>query len=211
MAIKKINLSATINVEESISARTESSYLIISNKERCNRILSKPEMTENDLIDFFIALHIVLEVGLNTFYRYVSLNEMQKRIDKFKLIKNLDGINFIDKTVLFIYNSKFDFNLHLDKADKYHSVIGMMRDFAVTRNQLLHGHSISTIYENGNNRESDLKRMITTQGVEKQIKKFVFIMEGITFYFDCLQSTFSPSGKESLKSSYLDSSFLQNN
>ena len=76
------------------------------------------------------------------------------------------------------------------------------------RNKLLHGHSISTLYENGNSRQSDLRNHINPQKVEEQIDKFIFIMEGMRFYFDCLISTYTESGKENFKKEYLDYEFL---
>lgn len=211
MTNHNINISETVGVSESISASTESSYLIISNKEKCKFLIEKDDWKDENLIDFFISLHVVLEVGLNSFLRHISLQEMQKRVDKFKLIKNLDNINFIDKVVLFIYNSKFDFSGDIDNADKYHSIIGKMRDFSALRNQLLHGHSISTIYENGNSRQSNLRSQIHPDNVQQQINKFIFIMEGMRFYFNCLKSIYTESGKESLKKEYLDFEFLSGN
>jgi hypothetical protein len=208
MANHSINLKETIKITESVSAMTESNYLIISNKEKCKLLIDKNDWSDENLIDFFISLHIVLEVGLNTFIRLVSLQEMQKKVDKFKLTSNLDNINFIDKVILFIYNSKFNFNGNINDADKYHAIIGKMRDFSAVRNKLLHGHSISTLYENGNSRQSNLRRLITPQNVSLQMDKFIFIMEGMRFYFSCLKSTYTESGKESLKNEYLNCDFL---
>lgn len=208
MTDHKVMVSDTIGVSESISARTESQYLIISNKEKCRGLVEKNEWTDENLIDFFISLHLVLEVSLNTFFRLISLCEMQKTIDSLKLIENLDNINFIDKVVLFIYNSKFDFKGNINDANKYHSVIGSIRDFSGIRNKLIHGHSISVIHENGDSRESNLRSRIIPQNVQLQINKFKFIMEGMQFYFDHLESNYTDSGKISLKREYLDYEFL---
>jgi hypothetical protein len=203
-----INLEESIGVSESISARLESGYLIIKNKEICSSILRMQNPGENDLIDFFVSIHLVMEISLNTFFRMVSLTEMQKRVDPLAVIKNLDGINFIDKTILFIYNSHFNFNGNLDNADRYHSVIGQLRQFSEPRNKLLHGHSISTIFHQDTNRHSDTRNMITQEKMNNQINLYKNIMDGLKFYFDCLQSSFSVSGKDSVKREYLDYEFL---
>jgi hypothetical protein len=197
-----------ITIKESISIRTESCYLIASNREKCKQILSKPDLGDDDIIDFSIALHIVLEVGLNTFYRHVYLSEIQKTIDRLKIIKNIDNISFIDKTVLFIYNSKFDFQDKINDADKYHSIIDEMKTFSEIRNKLLHGHSIATLYQEGTTKQSELRKLINPQRLKQRVEKFKFIMEGMRFYFDCLKSNFTPAGKQSLEDSYLNDSFL---
>lgn len=197
-----------VRVSDSMSTTVESGYLVSSNRQKCRQLLRINNWSDENLIDFFISLHLVLEVGLNSFLRHISLQEMQKRIERLKLIKNLDNINFIEKTILFIYNSKFDFGPNLNDADKYHSIIDTIRDFSAPRNQLLHGHSLSTVYENGNTKQSGLRSQIQPKNVQLQINKFIFIMEGMRFYFDCLQSTFTPFGKESLKNEYLDCNFL---
>ena len=208
MANLNLNLEESIGVSESISARLESSYLIIKNKEICSNILRLQDPAENDLIDFFVSIHLVMEISLNTFFRMVSLAEMQKRVDPLAVIKNLDGINFIDKTILFIYNSHFNFSGNLDDADRYHSIIGQLRQFSEPRNKLLHGHSISTIFHQDINRHSDTRNIITQDRMNNQINLYKNIMTGLKFYFDCLQSSFSASGKDSIKREYLDDEFL---
>jgi hypothetical protein len=202
------NAKEDITIKESIRKEIESDYLIISNREKCKKILAKPELEDNDLIDFFIAIHIVLEVGLNTFYRHIYLSGIQKTIDRIKIIKNVDNISFIDKTILFIYNSKFDFQGKIEDADKYHSILDEIKNFSEIRNKLLHGHSMATIYEDGATKQSELRKLINPQRLEQQVKRFNFIMEGMRFYFDCLKSNFSPAGKQTIEDSYLNDSFL---
>jgi len=209
MANLNLNLEESIGVSESISARLESGYLIIKNKEICSSILIMQNPSENDLIDFFVSIHLVMEISLNTFFRMISLVEMQKRVDPLAVIKNLDGINFIDKTILFIYNSHFNFNGDLDNADRYHSIIGQLRQFSEPRNKLLHGHSISTLFHQDTNRHSETRNIITRERMNNQINLYKNIMNGLKFYFDCLQSSFSTSGKDSIKSEYLDDAFLE--
>jgi len=42
----------------------------------------------------------------------------------------------------------------------------------------------------------------------EQMRKFRFILEGMRFYFDRLQSSMTSSGKESFKKEYLSDEFL---
>jgi len=191
-----------------ISTRLESGYLIVSNKKKCSELINSPELNDNNIVDILISLHIVLEVSLNTLYRHLIASAIKKQIDKFEIIKNIDKINFIDKTVMFIYNSKFNFGSDLEKANKFHSIIGKMRSFSEARNKLLHGHSISTISEGSQKRHSEVKKMLNPKFLNEQIIKFCSIMEGMRFYLDCLNSELTPSGKEQYKKSFLDDSFL---
>lgn len=191
-----------------IRARIESDYLLISNRSKCEKLLMSSDLDENDIIDILICLHMVLEVGLNTLYRHLSLFSLKKNINPLKVIENLDNITFIDKTTLFIYNSKFDFAGKEKLANEYHGIIDTIKDFAGIRNGLLHGHSISTILEEGAKTHSKLKKEINLEKMKKQIVKFCFITEGMRFYLDCLDTTLTKEGRESLKKSYLDDGFL---
>lgn len=197
-----------INKNRMIRAKAESDYLLISNKTKCERLLTSSDLDENNIIDILISLHIILETGLNALYRHLTLFSLKKKVDPFKIIENLDNISFIDKTMLFVYNSKFDFAGKEELADKYHSIIDTIKDFAGVRNKLLHGHSISTILEEGIKTRSRLKKEINVKKMKKQIVKFCFIVEGMRFYLDCLDTILTEAGKESLKESYLEDNFL---
>jgi hypothetical protein len=193
----------------SITARTESSYLIISNKEKCKLALAKSILSDEEKIDFLISLHIVMEVSLNSLFRNLSLMQIQKSINQHEIAENIDKVSFIDKTVLFIYNYHYDFQGKIDEADRYHSIIGKLRNFSETRNRLLHGHSISTIYkDDGQQQNSKAKNLLSDSAVVAQMKLFKDIFEGIRFYLDHIKSSLTESGKDSLKISYLDDSFL---
>jgi len=191
-----------------VSVRIESNYLISSNKEKCNNLISNSKLDDNDIIDALISLHIVLEVSLNTLYRHLISSVIKKDIDQFEVMKNIDNINFIDKTILFIYNSKFNFGNKLSEASKYHSIINKIRLFSEVRNKLLHGHSISTISDNKGKRHSEVKNKLSPNFLKEQIKRFCFIMEGMRFYLDCLDSELTPVKKEQYKKSFLDDGFL---
>ena len=208
MEDKIIKVSETIKVNDSWKARTESGYLVSSNKTKCIDLISHSDLDENNIIDILISLHIILEAGLNAFYRNMVLMSLKKELGEFEVMANVDRVSFIDKTVAFIYFSKFDFEGKLDEAKKYHSIISALKDFSAIRNKLFHGHSISTIFDGEKNRHSELKGKITLEMLIEQMRKFRFILEGMRFYFDRLQSSMTSSGKESFKKEYLSDEFL---
>lgn len=209
---RKISFVArdTVSVSDSFSITTESEYLIISNKEKIAGLLALEDPSEGEMIDTLISLHIVLEVGLNTLFRHVSLLSIKKGIERLEVIKNIDNISFIDKMVLFIYNSKFNFD-DIGRATEYHKIIGTLKSFSSIRNQLLHGHSISTVTDERGHHHSKLKESLNKKALEDQVQKFIFILEGMRYYVDCLDSPFNGSGKESFKNSYLDDTFIPEN
>ncbi len=207
--IKIILPTGYINISiPKITMKLESGYLITSNKEKCRGLIEESPLNDNDIIDILVSLHLVLEVGLNTMYRHLMLRDIKKDIDKFEIMKNIDNINFIDKTIMFIYNSKFDFEGKLGEATRYHSIINALRDFSGVRNKLLHGHSISTISDGEKIKNSEVKNMLNPGFLKEQIGKFCFIMEGMRFYLNCLDSGTSDADKEQFSKSYLDDSFL---
>lgn len=205
----RVNLEAKATARAAVTARTESHHMIASNKERCRELLGAEELSEENIIDFLIALHIVMEVSLNTLFRSLSLIGIKKDIDDFEVAKNVDEINFIHKATLFIYNSKFDFSGgRLGEASHHHRIIGMLKDFAGPRNKLLHGHSIATIFEGEERRNSPLRENINPDYLNRQVNKFIEIMKGMRFYLDCLDSSLTDAGKQGFKDEFLDYSFL---
>lgn len=205
-----VSVEDTVDVTDDVTLQLDSAYLILANRKRCQEVLEKPkkDWADENIIDVYIALHLVLEVGLNGLYRQISLLAIKKTVNKLDIIKNIDNISFIDKTILFIYNSKFDFDGKIDKADEYHAVIGKLRDFTGIRNSLLHGHAITSISNGGATKESKLKQQITADKLVDQLKKFVFVMQSISFYLDCLDSDLLEGGKVTYKKQYLNFEFI---
>lgn len=192
-----------------IEARTESMYLVQSNKKKCTELLKKDSLSENEMIDFYISLHIVMEASLNAFFRNLSLIQIQKSVNKLQIAKNIDSISFIDKTTLFIYNYRYDFKGNIEQADEYHSIIGKLKNFSGVRNKLLHGHSISTLFQDGdNNQQSETRTLLDKEKIQIQIQLFKDIFKGLRFYLDHIDSSLTESGKESFKKEYLDDNFL---
>lgn len=194
--------------------RLESGYLWIFNENKCKDILSKTNKDEKDMIDFLISLHLVLEIKLNTFFRQVLLLQTKlivaSGVDEFKIIKNIDNISFIDKIIFLIYNSDTR-NAQFDDVLKYHKIINEVKRFSELRNKLLHGHSVSYsgTDKDGKIIKSDVSRNINLKYLKEQIERFVFIIDGINFYFDYYESN-SIKDKDNLKKNYLNYAFLLN-
>ena len=91
----------TISLGESFEAIVESQYLILSNRKKCTEILQKQDRDRNDIIDFLISLHIVLEAGINGFIRKIVINRIKKGVRKKEIVSDLDQVNFIHKVILF--------------------------------------------------------------------------------------------------------------
>jgi hypothetical protein len=192
----------------SIAGRSESHYLIESNREKCRVTFSKREWRDGELVDGYIALHIVLEASLNSLFRELALRSLKKEIDEIVVMENVDRISFIDKATLFIYNSKFNLDGKLADAARYHAVIGKLRAFCEIRNLLLHGHAIATVTNSkGTTRHTRARRSIDYQRLLQQINDFRFIVEGLAFFLDCLDGI-SEGEKSRFKSQYLSSDFL---
>lgn len=198
----------SINIK--VYSTSESHYLIDVNRIRCNKIFLKTEWKHDELIDGYIALHIVLEAGLNSLFRQLALRSLVKDVDRISVMKNIDEVSFIHKTTLFIYNSKFNFDNKLDKAIEYHKIISTLKDFSKIRNALLHGHAIATIsgYDVDEPRDTEIRRSITSvEEVKNQLNKFRFITDGMLFYLDCLDNI-NNSDKEYYMKAYLGYEFL---
>lgn len=209
----------SIKMHVSLKLISESVYLSISNKKRCIEILNKLDLTklteeeiEENIIDSLISLHLILEVNLNALFRHLSHNQLLQlshaNIDEIEMIKNIDKIEFISKTTLFIYNSKFNFDNKLNEVENHHKIIEKLKYFSEMRNKIIHGHSIMTIIEEGKSRNSELKKKLNEEFLFKQIECFKSIMEGMRFFLDCLDSSLSLSKRESYKKEFLSDDFL---
>lgn len=200
-------MSNQVTLSDSVSMTLESNYLLISNKKKLTDLISNSELNRNDLIDIFIGLHIVLEVGINTLFRKIITPTLKKGIDVYDMTENLDNVNFIDKTIMFIYYSKFNFD-DISKATEYHKIIGKLKAFAEMRNKLLHGHSISSTSKDGINSQSKLISKLNLSKLQTQIMDFRFVLNGMCFYLDALESNLTQAEKNEFKKTCLDQSFL---
>src|ERR1035437_9876343 len=157
MGIKIMKMMESIKISDSVSFTVESNYLFYSSRKKISELLEKDKLNQNDIIDIFIGLHIVLELGINNVFRKIITPTLQKKISTHIMIENLDNINFIDKIVMFIYYSKFNFT-DIDKATEYHKLIKKLRSFSEMRNKLLHGHSIMEVSGEKGISKSKLKK-----------------------------------------------------
>lgn len=200
-------------MSDTIQMYQDSLYLLQSNRLKCQELLSKETLEENDIIDVYISLHIVLEVGLNALHRQIVTSQIVKPIDKLEVIKNIDGIGFIEKTILFIYNAHFDFRNDLDDSATHHKIIGKLRSFSGIRNKLLHGHSIGSLTNDENiTRVSEARSNLEVDKLKAQIKLFVDINIGMKFFLDHLDNDgWSKGYIADLKNEYLDYSFIPAN
>ncbi len=198
---------------DTIQMYQDSLYLLQSNRLKCQELLSKDRLEENDIIDIYISLHIVLEVGLNALHRQIITSQIVKPIDRLEVIKNIDGIGFIEKTILFIYNAHFDFHSNLDESAIHHKIIGKLRSFAGIRNKLLHGHSIGSLTNDENiTRVSEARSNLEIDKLKAQIKLFIDINNGMKFFLDHLDNDgWSDGYIEDLKNEYLNYSFIPAN
>ncbi len=189
----------------------ESTYLIRSNKWKCEQLFSKGHYGENDIIDILISLHLILEIGINGLFRALSNQTFKKDVDILERMEKIDSINFIDKVTMFVYFGNFDFKDKLDEATKYHKIIGTLKDFTYMRNALLHGHALHTItdLDTSAKRKTRTQEKLNVEFLNNQIKKFQFIMDGMTFYLDCYECQRIPIDiKAGYFGAYLEKSFL---
>jgi hypothetical protein len=206
----EIRIHESISVRESISIRKESSYLLQSHRERVQRLLNHSALDQHDIIDVLISLHIVLEVGVNTFFRQVLPLTKGGEIFAFdKTTENLDNISFGDKVAMFLYSGTFDFSGKEQQARDYHKIIGEIKRFSEMRNKLLHGHAVSVLYADGKNTHSKLSKELSLERLGTQVRSFHTILDGLAFYFErYTKGGFTPHGKQQYVKSYLDTSFL---
>lgn len=188
---------------ESIIA--ESLHLLNSNKDKCRTIILKTDKSPNDIADFLISLHMVLEISINALLRDIIVNNLQKGIDKAQIVDNLDRISFIDKATLFVYMEKYDFDGKISDANEQHKLIGLMKDFSQARNLLMHGSMIGSFLDDGSSPSVAVSRL-TNNYMEQQISKFKRIYVGMKFYLQHLKYCYSD--KDYLLDKFLNDSFL---
>lgn len=195
----------------------ESTHLIKSNKWKCEKIFAEGNYSENNIIDILISLHLILEIGINGLFRAISNPTFKKDIDILERMEKIDNINFIDKVTMFIYFGNFNFSdtknvkNRLGDATKYHKIIGTLKDFTNARNSLLHGHALHTIRDinTSTERKTKTQAKLNTDFLDDQIKKFQFIMDGMSFYLDCYEKERIPLDvKAGIFRAYLENGFL---
>ena len=193
--------------DNSMGVSVESNYLFNSTRKRVSEILKKDGLEQNDIIDVFVGLHIVLELGINSLFRKIITPTLKKGVDIHEMIENLDNVSFRDKVVVFVYYSKFNFD-DIKKATEYHKLINKIKSFSELRNKLLHGHSIMEFSGTNGISRSGLKKKLNAKKLKEQLDNFKFITEGLGYYLDCLDTDWTPQGKDELKKMYLNGDFI---
>lgn len=187
------------------SVISESLHLLEANKEKCEAINKKEDKSPNDIADFLISLHLVMEISINALIRDLVVNNLQKTIDKSKIVDNLDRISFIDKTILFVYMEKYDFSDSIENADKHHSLIGLLKSFSQTRNLLMHGSMIGDFLDGQSSTTSTVSKL-TDSHFNEQVERFKKIYDGLIFYLEHLKHC--NSDVDYLKRKFLNYNFL---
>lgn len=208
-----MKIQDNIQIRDSIQIYQDSLYLLLSNRQKCQTLLSKDSLTEEDIIDIFISLHMVLEVSFNALHRQIITHQIVKPIDGFEVIRNIDNIGFIEKTTLFIYNAHFVFDGDLDETAIHHKIIKKMRSFSGIRNKLLHGHSIGSLTIDGNSAIlSETKSNLEVNKLKNQIRLFIEINDGMRFFLDHLKNEgWNENFTKDLKKEYLSYDFIPKN
>jgi len=209
---KNIWLNSQIQIEDGLTSFQDSLYLVLSNRKRCNVLLSKRELSEEDMVDIYISLHLVLEISLNALHRQIIAKQITKPIDRLDVIRNIDNIGFIEKTTLFIYNSSFDFGGKEEESAIHHKIISKLKVFAGVRNKLLHGHSIGSFAVGDSpRRNTEAKKALELNKLREQVKLFVDINKGMQFFLNHLAiKDWSKKYIEDLKKQYLTYDFIPN-
>ena len=78
-----------MTIHNNVQTYQDSLYLLQSNRLKCQELLNKETLGENDIIDIYISLHIVLEVSFNALHRQIITSQIVKPIDRLEVIKNI--------------------------------------------------------------------------------------------------------------------------
>lgn len=200
--------------------RIDDSFLIY-NRNKCHELINKGLNNKEDIMRFLLSLHIVLEVGINSFFRtLISV----RRFGGFK-VDCIDQVNFIDKVTMFFYLPYSSDIISLETIEQNRGAISKLKNFAEVRNKLMHGHINAEIFETADDLFTGKAKKLTTTAklihndvVIKQISDFKFIINSILFfldtYWDSLGIEETEEGKKiiDIKSGlidlYLNDSFL---
>ncbi len=188
-----------------------SNYLLISNKTKVKEILSKSEKTDidrNEIIDVYVGLHLIFEIGINNFFREIIIPTFKKKVNNYKMIKDIDNISFSDKITMFVYYSKFNFS-DIEKATQYQQIVGKTKHFGTVRNWLLHGHIISSTSTDGKTDDSDLFKRLTVDKLQKHLTLTVLITVALLsagLYFIDKEKTESTDASANYSANYSASS-----
>lgn len=194
---------------------------LIYHRKKCHELINKGLNNEDDIMQFLLSLHIVLEVGINSFFRTLVL---ARRFGDFKT-DCIDQVNFIDKVTMFLYLPHISNITSSEVIEQNRSAISKLKNFSEIRNRLMHGHMNGKIFDITEDvfagkakKLTATAKLIHNDVVIKQIDDFKFIINSILFfldaYWDSLGIEETEEGKKiiNVKSNlinlYLNHSFL---
>jgi len=192
----------------SVSIKIESNHVLNSRRKMCGELIKKIELSENDILEFLLALHFVLEIGINTFFRnYYSTSSKQNPL---KDENELDEINYIDKIRFFINSNNFLYKdgeaVEISKRNAK-KLIKDLKCFGRNRNMIIHGHSVSEVSGEGV-KKSKLKNKLNLDSLDKQILLFKDILESLNYFIDILETNVSKDQMIKFQESFLSDTFL---
>lgn len=193
-----------------VTLKIESNYFLSSRKELCSKLINtKRILSENEILEVLLSLHIILEVGVNAFFR--NLYSHVSNLDGFKNDNRLDDVGFLDKTIFFLGTSKFNLKdvKDVELSNSYSkNLISRIKNFCHVRNLIIHGHSVSEISRGGNSKKSNLKSKLNQDFLDSQIKNFKEILDNYNFFVDKFDSHISKDQIKMLQNNFLSYKFL---
>ena len=196
-------------------------------KTKLVQLLNLSEMPECQKSDLLINLHMVLELGLNYFYSSLLPVLLIMKVDNHEdaskdhnerillndnIIRDIDSVSFLHKTIMFVYGSRFKMEtLHdIQALPEHYKITDRIKKFNEKRNKLLHGHSIHTIHDVNRKVNSPARKMMDDKNINDQIEGFKSIMNSMSFFLMKLDfPSLTQEAREMYRELYLDTDFLQ--
>jgi hypothetical protein len=194
-----------ISIGESVSIKIESNAFLNKKRNDCHEILIKENPKELDIMEFLLNLHIVLEIGINSFFR--NYYSYITTIDCIKKNHTIDEINFKDKIKFFLISNIFIFNSGEDKINinkKSEQIIQQIITFSQIRNKIIHGHSVSETDQE----KSKLRKKLTNKSMTDQITIFKEIISSLNFFIGKVESKINKKQIEMFQKNFLSDNFL---
>lgn len=201
-----LKMMVTVN---NVTLKVESNYFFISRRDRCTEFLKIDDPKEADILEFLLNLHFVLEIGINTFFRYYY--KLFSNYDFFKDGNEIDKVGFYDKVTIFLNENSFTLetgeNLNTSRQ-RVNEIIGLIKNFNNVRNMIVHGHSVNEISYGEEKTQSSLKSKLNKDYCIKQIESFKKIILNINYFIDRLDTKVRRDTIEMFQKNYLDLNFL---
>ena len=190
---------------DSIKIKIESSAFFAKKRDDCVQLLSKENPSELDIMEFMLNLHLVLEIGVNAFFR--NYFQHISCIDEIKDTHVIDEISFIDKVKFFLVSNNFTFQSGDDRKianKKSTALISDIMVFSSIRNKIIHGHSVSE----SNQVKSKLKKQLTPAYTNDFIEKYKEIILSLNYFIDRMDSSINRQQIALFQKNWLSVDFL---